>query len=107
MTEHISVEEMINADVDSPGTSTPLEIHPKAAHGGARISKKAKKIIFAAIAGLGIALIGGVFLSGKNNNQAGTSGGQGGTTASESDTVGASCKIAEPSGFIRERLICG
>ncbi|OIO75093.1 MAG: hypothetical protein AUJ57_00805 [Zetaproteobacteria bacterium CG1_02_53_45] len=104
MTEHshdsISVEEMINADVDSPGTSsTPLEIHPEAAQGGARISKKSKKIIFAAIAGLGIALIGGIFLSGKNNNQAGTSGGQGGTTASESDNVGKNEAPKPPQKF--------
>lgn len=103
MTEHshdsISVEEMINADVDSPGTSsTPLEIHPEAAQGGARISKKSKKIIFAAIAGLGIALIGGIFLSGKNNNQAGTSGGQGGT-ASESDNVGKNEAPKPPQKF--------
>lgn len=78
------------ADVDSPGVAAkPLDIHPQAKEGGARISKNAKKIVFVAIGGLAVALVLGILATSKSDTPA--SGGSPDSKAvseSESQAVG-------------------
>lgn len=89
MTEQKHDFDIYNADVDSPGEpSKPLDIHPQAKEGGARISKNAKKIVFIAIAGLGVALVLGILATSKSDTPGSSSSDSKAVSESESQAVG-------------------